>query len=92
MLVATYDEELGMIRSVDTGFLTEQEIESHLATMESLAKQARARTGRVLHLVDATDAPVQSAAGSRACMREAARGRLKVDAWLQSFQPLAKAS
>lgn len=79
MLVAIYDQELGMIRSTAEGILTEQEIESHLVTMEVLVKRARAHSGRALHLVDATGAALLAACGSKACIKEGAEGRVKVD-------------
>lgn len=79
MLVAIYDRELGMIRSTAEGLLTEQEIENHIVAMEVLVKKAKAHTGRALHLVDATGAALLAASGSKACAREAAQGRIKVD-------------
>lgn len=126
MLVASFDDALGMIVTIATGFQDEPEVQRHLDALEALVKRARSRTGRALHLVDATQAAVQPSSGSATIIKEAFKGRIKVDrcavvtrsalgkmqiqrlysglpvqvfnhrhdalAWLQSFQPLARAS
>lgn len=79
MLAASFDEEMGLIRTIATGFQTDTDIENHLAQMASLVRRAKAYTGHALHLVDAVDAQVQPATGSGPIQREASRGRIKVD-------------
>lgn len=59
MLTARFDEKLGIVRSVSAGFTSQDEAEAYMRHMLELMPRARARHGRVLHLVDARDSPVQ---------------------------------
>lgn len=64
MLVATYDEKLGLVRSLCSGFATQQEVDEYLAHLSALVEYSRSRNGRFLHLVDATEVAIQSTAVS----------------------------
>lgn len=79
MLVSTFDAELGMVRTVATGFQTEPEIQSHLDILAQLVRTARACTGHVLHLVDATQAALQPLSGSPSVTKATETGRIRVD-------------
>lgn len=59
MLTATFDDKLGIVRSVSSGSTPQDEIEAYMRGIGVLMRQARARHGRVLHLVDASETAVQ---------------------------------
>ncbi|MFT3964983.1 MAG: hypothetical protein QM690_03755 [Sphingobium sp.] len=60
MLRATYDEQLGIIRSVSSGHTPPEELEAYIVQLRMLRQQQRARTGRFLHLVDANESALQT--------------------------------
>ncbi len=57
MLTAIFDDKLGIVRSVSVGLTQQDEIEAYIREMGVLMQHARARHGRVLHLVDASFPP-----------------------------------
>ncbi len=59
MLTAIFDDKLGIVRSVSVGLTQQDEIEAYIREMGVLMQHARARHGRVLHLVDASETAVQ---------------------------------
>lgn len=60
MLKASFDESLGVIRSVSSGQTAPEELERYVAELHGLRERQRARTGRFLHLVETTDDCLQS--------------------------------
>jgi hypothetical protein len=62
MLSIEFDEKLGIMRIVSAGFSSDEEVEAMIRESGPLMILARARRGHVLHLVDASDTPVQSQA------------------------------
>jgi hypothetical protein len=60
MLTATYDENDGIVYTTARGLASINEFHAYLPTVTTLMQRSRARHGRSLHLVDATDNPVQA--------------------------------
>lgn len=60
MLTASYDEQLGIIRSVSRGMTEPAELESYVVQLRTLRDEARNRGQRFLHLVDAIEGAVQA--------------------------------
>jgi hypothetical protein len=73
----TYDEKLGIIRSVVDGMQTYEDGQDYIAALAKHVAIAKAHGGRVLHLVDARTAAVQPISTSG--MYNSARGKVEVD-------------
>lgn len=72
MISASYDDKTGIIRTVTDGDTSSDDLEGYIEEHVGLRQRARSQYGRVLHLVDAASAGVQS----RDDFRELARSRI----------------
>jgi hypothetical protein len=60
MLTVVYDEKNGIVITTACGLASIVQFRVYLPAVTALLRRSRARHGRSLHLVDATDNPVQA--------------------------------